>query len=60
MKLLTLFLVLLQAQQSAGLANAEDTHKFFIPVMVIGVIFIGIITYMIIIDRKIKKLEDKK
>lgn len=58
--LLNIFLVLLQAQHSSDLANAENTHKFFVPVMVIAVIFIGIIVYMISIDRKIKKLEEKK
>jgi CcmD family protein len=47
-------------QQSATLENAEDTHKFFVPVMVIAVIFIGIVVYLISIDRKIKKLEEKK
>jgi hypothetical protein len=60
MKLLAIFLLLLQSQHSADLANADDTHKFFVSVMVIGIIFIGIIVYMIVIDRKIKKLEDKK
>ena len=52
--------ILLQMQQSAARSNAEDTHKFFVPVMVIAVIFIGIIVYLISIDRKIKKLEEKK
>ena len=52
--------ILLQMQQSATLGNAEDTHKFFVPVMVIAVIFIGITVYMISIDRKINKLEEKK
>jgi CcmD family protein len=47
-------------QKSAELASADDTHKFFVPVMVIAVIFIGIIVYLINIDRKIKKLEEKK
>ncbi len=58
--LLNIFLVLLQMQKSAELANADDTHKFFVPVMVIAVIFIGIIVYLISIDRKIKQLEEKK
>jgi len=59
MMLLNTIMVLLQAQQSATLVNAEDTHKFFVPVMVIAVIFIGIIIYLISLDRKIKKLEKK-
>ena len=49
--------IVLQMQQSAALGNAEDTHKFFVPVMVIAIIFIGIVVYLISIDRKIKKLE---
>ena len=49
--------ILIQMQQSATLGDAENTHKFFVPVMVIAVIFIGIIVYLISIDRKIKKLE---
>jgi CcmD family protein len=52
--------IVLQMQQSASLGNAEDTHKFFVPVMVIAIIFIGIVVYLISIDRKIKKLEEKK
>lgn len=52
--------ILIQVQQSAVQANAEDTHKFFVPVMVIAVIFLGIVAYMISLDRKIKKLENKK
>ena len=52
--------ILLQMQQSATLADASDTHKFFVPVMVIAVIFIGIVVYMISLDRKIKKLEERK
>lgn len=47
-------------QQSATLVNAEDTHKFFVPVMVIAVIFVGIVAYLISIDRKLKKLENNK
>jgi CcmD family protein len=47
-------------QQSATLANAEDTHKFFVPVMVIAVIFIGIVGYLVSLDRKLRKLEEKK
>jgi CcmD family protein len=60
MMLLNILMVLLQMQQSATLGNAEDTHKFFVPVMVIAVIFIGIVVYLISIDRKLKKLEEKK
>ncbi|MEI6508774.1 MAG: CcmD family protein [Bacteroidota bacterium] len=52
--------ILMQMQQSATLADASDTHKFFVPVIVIAVIFIGIVVYMISLDRKIKKLEEKK
>ncbi len=60
MVLLNIFLVLLQMQHSSELGDAENTHKFFVPVMIIAIIFIGIVVYMISIDRKIKKLEDKK
>ena len=52
--------IFLQMQQSATLVNAEDTHKFFVPVMVIAVIFVGIVVYLISIDRKLKKLENNK
>jgi len=52
--------ILIQMQQSATLVNADDTHKFFVPVMVIAVIFIGIVVYLINLDRKIKKLEEKR
>lgn len=58
--LLHIMIMLLQVQHSSEMANAEDTHKFFVPVMVIAVLFIGIVIYMIMIDRKIKKLENKK
>jgi hypothetical protein len=56
---MTLFIltVLLQVQHSEVYANADDTHKFFVPVMVIAIIFAGIVAYMISIDRKISKLE---
>jgi hypothetical protein len=42
---------------SSEMGNAEDTHKFFVPVMVIAVLFIGIVAYMINIDRKLRRLE---
>lgn len=54
-----LFNLIMQAQQAADAADAARTDKFMVVVAVIAVIFTGIVAYLISIDRKIKKLEDK-
>ncbi|MES2778545.1 MAG: CcmD family protein [Bacteroidota bacterium] len=43
--------------QTVGAADAQGTEKFYVVVGVIAVIFIGIVGYLISIDRKINKLE---
>jgi CcmD family protein len=51
--------ILLQAQHTSELADAQGTGKFYVVVGVIAVIFLGIVAYMVSVDRKIKKLENK-
>ena len=48
--------ILLQTQVST---EQVATHKFEVTVAVIAVIFIGIVGYLISIDRKLSKLEKK-
>lgn len=48
--------ILLQAQVATEQAS---THKFEVTVAVITVIFIGIVGYLISIDRKLSKLKKK-
>ncbi len=55
---MTLLNILLQMPQHASeMADAESTHKFFVVVGVIAVLFAGIVAYLVSIDRKLKKLE---
>lgn len=54
----SLFLtVLLQQVHTSGMADAQSTEKFYVVVAVIATLFVGIVGYMISVDRKIKKLE---
>lgn len=49
--------ILLQQIATQGAADAQSTQKFYVVVAVIAVLFIGIVGYLISVDRKIKKLE---
>jgi CcmD family protein len=53
----TLSTILLQQIHTTELADAQSTQKFEVVVAVIAVLFIGIVGYLISVDRKIKKLE---
>jgi CcmD family protein len=48
--------ILLQAQPEQVM---QSNQKFGVVVAVIAVIFIGIVAYLIAMDKKLKKLEDK-
>ena len=48
--------ILMQAQVAT---EAVSTQKFDVVVGVIAVIFVGIVAYLISIDRKLNKLEKK-
>ncbi len=48
--------ILMQAQVATQVAS---TQKFDVVVGVIAVIFVGIVAYLISIDRKLTKLEKK-
>jgi CcmD family protein len=48
--------ILLQTQ---AVTEQAATHKFEVTVAVISIIFIGIVGYLISIDRKLSKLEKK-
>lgn len=39
--------------------NADGTDKFMVVIAVIGILFVGIVAYMISIDLKLKKIEKK-
>lgn len=45
--------------QSSTMADAASTDKFEVVVAVIAVIFLGIVGYLISLDLKIKKQENK-
>jgi Tfp pilus assembly protein PilO len=49
--------IVLQQVHTTELADAQSTQKFYVVVAVIAVLFVGLLGYMISVDRKIKKLE---
>lgn len=49
--------ILLQVQEAPVL---QATQKIEVVIGVIAVVFAGIVAYMISVDRRLKKLEDKK
>lgn len=49
--------ILIQVQ---AVASAPQAQKFEVVVGVVAVIFVGILAYLIRIDRNLKKLEDKQ
>jgi Tfp pilus assembly protein PilO len=53
----TLLNILLQQIHTTEMADAQSTQKFYVVVAVIAVLFVGIVGYLISVDRKIKKLE---
>ncbi len=59
-QLLNIFLILLQAQENAGMVDEMNTSKFIVPVFVIAIIFVGILAYLVMLDLRLRKLEDKK
>ncbi|TAE89523.1 MAG: CcmD family protein [Bacteroidetes bacterium] len=48
--------ILLQVQAEP---MAASTQKFDVVIGVIGLVFLGIVGYLIYLDKKLKKLEDK-
>jgi len=52
-----LLTILLQQIHTNEMADAESTQKFYVVVAVIALLFVGIVGYLISVDRKIKKLE---
>ncbi len=49
-----------QIQHTAEMPNATGTGKMEVVVAVISVIFIGIAVFMILLERRLKKLENNK
>lgn len=53
--------ILCQAQlHSSQMPDADGTGKFAVVIGVISVLFVGIAAYLFLMDRKLKKLEDKQ
>jgi hypothetical protein len=51
--------ILNQVQQhSSQMPSAESTDKFYVVVGVIAILFVGIVTYLVSMDRRLKKLEE--
>lgn len=50
-------LTLLQQVHTAQMADAAGSDKIEIVVAVIAVLFVGLIGYLISVDRRLKKLE---
>lgn len=46
-----------QSQMGPDSYKGEDSNKMFVVFLVISVIFIGLMIFMFILERKIKKLE---
>ncbi|MEQ8908728.1 MAG: CcmD family protein [Vicingaceae bacterium] len=55
-----LFTVVAQAQEIAMADAMRENGKIYVVVAVLGVILLGLILYLISIDRKLKKLEEEK
>lgn len=65
-KLISLILLLLSVTSAVAQNDAPqmaDTFrsegKIYVVVLVLSIVFVCLATYLIIIDRKLKKLEDK-
>ncbi len=50
-------LMLLQQVHTAQMGDAAGTDKIEVVVAVIAVLFVGIVGYLIAVDRRLKKLE---
>jgi len=64
-KLISLLLVLLSfsafSQEAPQMADAmRENGKIYVVVLVLSIVFVCLATYLVIIDRKLKKLEEKK
>ena len=46
-------------QRSSEMPDAPGTEKFYVVVGVIAILFIGIVAYLINLDKKMKELENK-
>jgi CcmD family protein len=46
--------------QTPAANNASTDDKFFVVGMVLTIIFIGIVVYLVVLDRKISKLEKQQ
>lgn len=44
-------------QHSSQMPNAEGTGKFYVVIGVIAIVFLGIVAYLVSLDKKIKDLE---
>ncbi len=52
--------ILNQVQQhSSQMPTAEGTDKYMVVIGVIAILFLGIAAYLVSIDLKLKKLEEK-
>ena len=60
----TIFLLLITASIASAETEMADTMrsngKIYVVVVVLATIFAGIFTYLVILDRKISKLEKEK
>ncbi len=46
-------------QHSNQMPDAAGTEKFYVVVAVIAILFVGMVAYLISLDKKIKNLENK-
>jgi len=44
-------------QHSSEMPNAAGTEKYYVVVGVIAILFLGIVSYLVSMDKKIKELE---
>ena len=61
-KIIALFFILLSFFANAQNAEMADSFrqdgKIYVVTTVIAIIFLAIVVYLVVIDRKVKKLED--
>lgn len=58
--LLTLLLALLQETEVAMADGLRSDGKFWVVILVVATVTIGIMIYLFMLDRKVRKLEEKQ
>ncbi len=52
-------ITLLQVQTAAEAQNIPDDNKLMVVAAVMGIIFLGIVVYLFVLEKRLKNLENK-